>query len=156
VGAIAVVLAGVAIMVPSLVSDSEVSEAALHWRADPPSALRRLDLARALNPLAARPWLVEGQIEADRGHLPQARRAFARASEKQPDAWYPRLAAGLLASAAGDDEDARRWLRSAQARNPLDPLVADALRRLSGAPMTFDEAVRGMKERLDIRRNKEP
>ena len=156
VGAIAVVLAGVAIMVPSLVSDSEVSEAALHWRADPPSALRRLDLARVLNPLAARPWLVEGQIQADRGHLPQARHAFARASEKQPDAWYPRLAAGLLASAAGDDEDARRWLRSAQARNPLDPLVADALRRLSGAPMTFDEAVRGMKERLDIRRNKEP
>ncbi len=155
-GAIAVVLAGVAIMVPSLVSDSEVSEAALHWRADPARALQRLDLARALNPLAARPWLVEGQIQADRHDLPQARRAFARASEKQPDAWYPRFAAGLLAGDAGDGAAARRWLRSAQERNPLDPLVADALRRLSGAPMTFDEGVRGMKERLDIRRNKEP
>jgi len=155
-GAIAVVLAGVAIMVPSLISDSEVSEAALHWRADPARALQRLDLARALNPLAARPWLVEGQIQADRHDLAQARRAFARASEKQPDAWYPRFAAGLLASEAGDGVAARRSLRSAQERNPLDPLVADALRRLSGAPMTFDEGVRGMKERLDIRRNKEP
>jgi Flp pilus assembly protein TadD len=155
-GAIAVVLAGVAIMVPSLVSDSEVSEAALHWRADPPRALQRLDLARTLNPLAARPWLVEGQIQADRRDLPQARLAFERASEKQPAAWYPRFAAGLLASAVGNSASARRWLHSAQARNPLDPLVADALRRLSGTPMTFDEAIRGMKERLDIRRNKEP
>jgi Flp pilus assembly protein TadD len=155
-GAIAVVLAGVAIMVPSLVSDSEVSEAALHWRADPPRALQQLDLARTLNPLAARPWLVEGQIQADRRDLPQARLAFERASEKQPAAWYPRFAAGLLASAAGDSGGARRWLHSAQARNPLDPLVADALRRLSGTPMTFDEGIRGMKERLDIRRNKEP
>jgi Flp pilus assembly protein TadD len=155
-GAIAVVLAGVAIMVPSLISDSEVSEAALHWRADPARALQRLDLARSLNPLAARPWLVEGRIQADRRDLPQARRAFARASRKQPDAWYPRFAAGLLASEAGDGAAARRWLRSAQERNPLDPLVADALRRLSGAPMTFDDAVRGMQERLDIRRNKEP
>ncbi len=155
-GAIAAVLAGAAIMVPSLVSDSEVSEAALHWRADPARALQRLELARALNPLAARPWLVEGQVQADRGHLPRARLAFARATEQQPDAWYPRFAAGLLASEAGDGAAARRWLRSAQERNPLDPLVADALRRLSGAPMTFDEGVRGMKERLDIRRNKEP
>lgn len=155
-GAIASVLAGVAIMVPSLVSDSEVSEAALHWRADPARALQRLDLARALNPLAARPWLVEGEIQAGRHDLPQARRAFARASEQQPEAWYPHFAAGLLASEAGDRAAARRSLRAAQQRNPLDPLVADALRRLSGAPMTFDEGLRGMKERLDIRRNKEP
>lgn len=155
-GAIAAVLAGAAIMVPSLVSDSEVSEAALHWRADPARALQRLDRARSLNPLAARPWLVEGEIQADRHDLPQARRAFARASAKQPDAWYPRFAAGLLAGEAGEGAAARRWLRSAQERNPLDPLVADALRRLSGAPMTFEEGIRGMKERLDIRRNKEP
>lgn len=155
-GAVAVVLAGVAIMVPSLISDSEASEAALHWRDDPQRALDRLDLARALNPLAARPWLVEGQIQAGRGALARARRAFARASEKQPDAWYPRFAQGLVASSAGDGDDARRRLRSAQERNPLDPLLAEALRRLGGAPMRFDEALRRLDERLDLRRNQEP
>jgi hypothetical protein len=40
-------------------------------------------------------------------------------------------------------------LRAAQARNPRDPLIADALRRVdAGAPLGFAEARR----RLDARR----
>jgi hypothetical protein len=54
-----------------------------------------------------------------------------------------------VASAAGDRAEARRQLRAAQARNPRDPLIADALRRLdAGTPLGFAEARR----RLDARR----
>jgi hypothetical protein len=152
-GAIVAVLAGALIMVPSLVADSEVSQAARGWREDPSRALRRLDRARALNPLAARPWLVEGQIQARRGDLRAARRAFAHASDKQPGGWYPRFAEGLIAGAAGDRAGARRLIGAAKQRNPRDPLVGEALRRVDGAPMTFDEALRRLRTRLDIRRN---
>lgn len=155
-GAIAALLAVTALMVPSLIADSEVSSAARDWRADPARALERLDLARTLNPLAARPWLVEGEIQARRGELAAAQRAFARASGKQPEAWYPHFARALVASAAGDSAGARRRLLAAQARNPLDPLVADVLRRVDSRPVTFDEAQRRLRERLDLRRNVEP
>ncbi|HWC26535.1 MAG TPA: O-antigen ligase family protein [Solirubrobacteraceae bacterium] len=151
--ALAVLVVGVAIIVPSLVADSEVSRAALHWREDPARALERLERARTLNPLAARPWLVEGLIESDRGRIAQARRAFARAAAKQPDAWYPRFAQGLLAAAAGDTEDARRLLLAARQRNPRDPLIGEALRRVTKRPMTLKEATRRIEERLDLRRN---
>lgn len=154
-GAVTTVIAGALIMVPPLIADSEVSQAALRWRADPPRALKRLERARKLNPLAARPWLVEGQIHARRGALPAARRAFARAAERQPQGWYPRFAQGLIASAAGDRAQARRLLVSAQWRNPRDPLIAEALRRVDGKPMTFDEAQRRLATRLDLRRNVE-
>lgn len=155
-GAVAIVLAGALIMVPSLISDSEVSEAALRWRADPPGALQRLDRARTLNPLAARPWLVEGQIQARRRQLAASREAFAHASAKQPDAWYPHFAHGLIASAAGDPQAAVRSLRAARERNPLEPLIGEALRRVDGAPMTLDEALRRFDQRLDERRTIEP
>lgn len=152
-GALAAVLAVVALMVPSLIADSEVTNAATRWRADPERALERLERARTLNPLSARPWLVEGEIRARRGELAAAHAAFTRASEEQPDAWYPHFARGLIASAAGDRSAARRWLRSAQQRSPLDPLVIEALRRVNGAPMTFGEAQRRLGRRLDVRRN---
>jgi Flp pilus assembly protein TadD len=154
-GALAAVLAVTALMVPSLISDSEVTNAARRWRADPARAFERLKLARALNPLTARPWLVEGQIHARRRELAAAQTAFAHASDNQPDAWYPRFARGLIASAAGDPAEARRWLRAAQQRSPLDPIVADALRRVDDTPMTFDEAQRRLGARIAARRNEE-
>lgn len=152
-GAIAALLGVSALMVPSLIADSEVSSAARGWRADPARALDRLQRARTLNPLAARPWLVEGEIHARRGALTAAQAAFARASDRQPAAWYPYFARGLVASAAGDRAGARRWLLAARERNPRDPLVADALARVDRTAMTFDEAQRGLRERLDLRRN---
>lgn len=155
-GAIAVLLGVSALMAPSLIADSEVSSAARGWRADPAHALDRLERARTLNPLAARPWLVEGEIHARRGALAAAQAAFARASDKQPAAWYPYLARGLVASSAGDSAGARRWLLAAQERNPLDPLVADALSRVDDEPLTFGEALRSLRERLDLRRNVTP
>lgn len=152
-GAIAVVLAGTLVTVPSLLADSAVSEASRSWRTDPAGALDRLERARALNPLAARPWQVEGQIQASRNRPKAARAAFAQAARKQPDAWFPYFAQGLLTDATGDRAAARRLLTQARARNPREPLVTDALRRLDTAPMTFDEAVQRIDERRDVRRN---
>ncbi len=156
VGAIVALVGVTALIVPSLIADSEVSRAARDWRADPARAIDRLERARTLNPLAARPSLVEGEIHARRGALSAAQAAFARASEKQPDAWYPYFARGLLAGSAGDSTAARRWLLAAQERNPRDPLVADALSRVGTRPVTFDEAQRSLRERLDLRRNVTP
>ncbi|MGH2942767.1 MAG: hypothetical protein ACRDLN_08350, partial [Solirubrobacteraceae bacterium] len=90
------------------------------------------------------------------GDLRAARRAFARASDKQPDAWYPRFAYGLLARSDGDLDAARRALRAARERNPRDPLVAVAQRRVRLTPMSLDEAQRRLAERLALRRNQEP
>ena len=154
--AVATLVAVTALLVPSLISDSAVSSAARDWRADPARALDRLRLARALNPLAARPWLVDGQIRARRGELAAAQEAFAEASDRQRDAWYPPFVRGLLASGAGDRAGARRRLRSAHRLNPRDPLVAEALRRVDSTPVTFDEAQRRLGRRLDVRRNAEP
>ncbi len=155
-GAIVALVSVTALMVPTLVADSEVSRAARGWRADPARAIDRLERARTLNPLAARPSLVEGEIHALRGALSAAQAAFARASERQPDAWYPYFARGLLAGSAGDRTAARRWLLAAQERNPRDPLVAEALRRAGTRPVTFVEAQRSLGERLDLRRNVTP
>lgn len=155
-GATAALLAVMALMVPALIADSATSSAARHWRADPARALERLDLARSLNPLVARPWLIEGEIRARRGELAAARDAFARGADKQPSAWYPPFARALVSSAAGDRAGARRWLVAARQRNPLDPLVAEALRRVDTRPVTFDEAQRRLRQRLDVRRNAAP
>ena len=152
-GAVAALLGVSALMAPSLIADSAASSAARDWRDDPGRALERLELARTLNPLAARPWLVEGQIQARRGELAAAQAAFARAGAKQRTAWYPPFAQALVASAAGDRPGARRWLLVARRRNPRDRLVADALRRVDSRPVTFDEAQRRLRERLDVRRN---
>ena len=105
--------------------------------------------AATLNPLSPEPALIEGRIAQQRGDLRRARSAFAEAATRSPQAWYPRFALGLAASAGGDRGQAKRHLRAALGRNPRDPLLADALRRVEGAdPLDFAEAQR----RIDARR----
>lgn len=152
-GAIAVVLAGAIVFLPTFVSDRETRAAARER--DPAQAYERLALARALNPLKTSPSLIEGRIAQRDGDLVRARRAYRRAADRDPLAWFPRFSLGLIASARGERVPARRELRLASARNPRDPVVKDALRRVNGrSPMGFAEARRRFDEHLQRRRGR--
>lgn len=151
-GALATVLAGAIVFLPSFVSDRETSEAARQGQRDPPRAYGKLELARSLNPLTPRPWLVEGSIAQRSGDLRRARQAYRRAADHDPLAWFAHFSLGLIASARGDRVQARQELRLASERNSRDPVLRDALRRLDGDdPMDFDEARRRFDERRALR-----
>jgi hypothetical protein len=146
----AIVVVGAAIA-PAFVADREV---ALALQTDDRAlADARLDRARVLNPLSAAPGLAQGRIAQRRGDLRRARSGFAEAARRSLDAWYPRFALGLVASAAGDRAAARRQLLAARARAPREPLIADALRRVDGRrPLGFAEAQRRRDEQRRIQR----
>jgi Flp pilus assembly protein TadD len=147
------VLAVGAVLLPEIVADRDIAVAGQTWREDPASAGVRLDRAARLNPLSPDASLAEGSIAQARGDLRRARDAFAEAADRAPAAWYPRFALGLVASAARDRGEARRQLLAARARNPREPLIADALRRAGGtAPLGFDEAQRRLDDRRRIKR----
>jgi Flp pilus assembly protein TadD len=152
-GTVATALCIAVVIVPAFVSDREVALANQVARQDPAGAYARLDRAAALNPLSPDPALTEGRIAQERGDLRRARIAFAEAAKRSPRAWYPCFALGLAASADGDRREARRQLQASLARNPRDPLIVDALRRVEGAnPLGFAEARRRMDARRRIQR----
>jgi hypothetical protein len=138
VSGVAVAMAAVAV---AWAAERATDDAEAHWRAGPAAAFAELDRAGTLNPLSARPSLVEGIIAAERRDLARAREAFAQAAEREPQDWFSRFELGLTLSALGRDRAARRSLAAARARNPGDPLIREALRRLrSSRPLTFAEA----------------
>jgi O-antigen ligase/polysaccharide polymerase Wzy-like membrane protein len=150
---LAAVLVVGAVLLPEIVAERDIAVAGQTWRQDPAGAYARLDRAAGLNPLSPDAGLAEGRIALTRGNLPRARSAFAEAARRAPAYWYPRFALGLVASAAGDPDEARRQLRAAHARNPREPLIAAALRRVGGrAPLRFDEAQRRLDERRRVKR----
>ncbi|MGH2917876.1 MAG: tetratricopeptide repeat protein, partial [Solirubrobacteraceae bacterium] len=153
--AVAVVLAGALVFLPTFVSDRETRAAARDGQRDPQRAYDKLERARALNPLKVTPWLIEGRIAQRGGDLPRSARAYRHAAERDRLAWFPRFALGLIASARGDRAAATGELRAASERNPRDPVVRDALKRVNGAaPMGFDEARRRFDEHVERRRGR--
>jgi hypothetical protein len=151
--AIATVLGVGAVLLPEIVADRDIAVAEQTWRQDPAGAYVRLDRAAGLNPLSPDAGLAEGRIALVGGDLRRARGAFAEAARRAPASWYPRFALGLVATAAREPGTARLQLRAAHARNPREPLIADALRRVDGsAPLGFAEARRRLDERRRIQR----
>lgn len=130
-----------AVVIPSYIAERDVTQAAAGWPANPPAALARLDRARALNPLSTRTSLVEGVIETRRGRLAAARTSFERAAAREPQDWFARFELGLVAGVRGDRGAALAQLQAARRRNPLDPLIAEAIARArANTPMGFEEA----------------
>ncbi|MDX6691668.1 MAG: hypothetical protein QOG15_3125 [Solirubrobacteraceae bacterium] len=152
VGAVASVLAGAIVFLPTFVADHETRAADRVGTRDPAAAYDKLALARTLDPLKIGPWLVEGRIAQRSGDLPRAARAYARAADRDKLAWFAHFALGLVASARGDRPGARLELQRATERNPRDPVIRDALRRVGGRdPMGFAEARRRFDERQALR-----
>ena len=126
--------------------------AASEWRADPERAFSRLDTARDLNPLSARPDLVAGTIAVRNDEDDVALRAFGRAAERDPSNWYALLELGTLRISGGRPAEGLIALRDARELNPGEPLIAEALRRAgSDRPLTATEIDRELLNRVCAR-----
>ncbi len=135
--AIAAAIAAAVLVAPSYVADRDVREAAARWPSNPAAAFARLGRAQDLDRLGADPWLVEGVIAARVGRPAQARRALRKAREREPRNWAVRFLLGLTA----DRTAAARELAAARRLNPREPVISEALERLSSTrPMTLPEA----------------
>ena len=137
--AVVAIAAAVSLALP-WISAQLTDNAASDWQADP-EAYSRLDTARDLNPLSARPDLVAGTIAIRNDDPARAAAAFARAAEREPTNWYARLELGTLDLADGDRAQGIAELRRARELNPAEPLIATALRRAKGNDPLTTEAI---------------
>ena len=123
------------------IAHRNVDLAAREWPADPGRAFERLERARDLEPLSAQPDLVEGVVAAELRDPRRAEAAFLRAARQEPRDWLARFELGLARSALGRERAARVAFEAARERNPLETLIAAALRRVdSPRPLTFAHA----------------
>jgi O-Antigen ligase len=133
--ATAVCAAALSYALPAL-SAREVDGAVRGWSGDPSGALRRLDRARALNPLSDRPDLVVGLLARRAGDHDRARRAFLQALERDARSWNVHVEIALLDLRNGRRTAALQRLERARALNPGEPLIGAALETVTrgGSP----------------------
>ncbi|HEX5146885.1 MAG TPA: O-antigen ligase family protein [Conexibacter sp.] len=132
--------AAVALALPYL-AEREVAAAGAGWPDDPAGAFRQLHRAAQLNPLSSRPQLVAGVIALELGRSEAAQGYFREALGRDGGNWFGYFGEGLAASALGQVSRARARYARARAMDPLEPLVQQALARVSGRdPLTAQEA----------------
>lgn len=132
-------------------SAQETEAAAKGWVADPDAAFDRLDRARRLNPLSDQPDVIGGIIAGRMRDDRRQRAAFTRALERNPYNWYPMVELAALEGRAGRTARALRWLRRAQALNPLEPSVDLVRTRIrERRPMSSVELQRLFVSRADL------
>ena len=136
--------AAAALALPWL-AERDVGRAADVWPRSPDAAFQRLDRAKALNPLASRPYLYEGAIALRLGRVRQARDSFREALERNPRDWYGTLELGAIASVEGDQRTARRLLARASRLLPRDEATRAAIRRVRSGKAVD---VRGLSRQL--------
>jgi hypothetical protein len=107
------------------------------WPERPDAALRDLERAADLDPLAPAPDVRRGVIAIELGRHGVAAEAFEAALERDPTAWYPRFQLGVLAGADGRFGAAMRHLAAAARLNPREPEIRRARRALA-LGRTFD------------------
>ena len=93
------------------------------WPDSPDRALSHLERAHGLNPLSERADVVTGTLALREGDTEEARAAFQRALERNPDDWYVHLQLALLAEEDGRSEEALARLERARSLNPRELLV---------------------------------
>jgi tetratricopeptide (TPR) repeat protein len=145
----AVLLAALALGLPYL-AERDVARAAETWHAAPTAALERLDRARDLNPLSARPDVTAGVIALELGEPAIARRRLTAALDREPRNWFAAFARGLAASQLGERAAARADFLRARALDPREPLLHDALERIEGPrPLTAAEAFGSVRRNVE-------
>ena len=100
-------LAAVSFALPWL-AERDVSRAVDTWRSDPEGAYERLDRAASLNPVSARPALIEGAIAVQLDQAQTAERAYREVIDREPRNAYAWLQLAALASARQDRDEAIR------------------------------------------------
>jgi len=118
-----VLAAAVSFALPWLAA-KEVQAAAGSWRSDPAVAYRRLDRARALNPLSDRADLVAGAIASRLGDRARMRRSFERALGRNGDNWYAWLELAIVDSLDGRRRAALADLARARALDPGEGTIS--------------------------------
>jgi O-antigen ligase len=129
-GAAGMLVAAVVALVLPWLSYRYQQSATSVWRRDPGLAYDRLHRAADLNPLSARPLLLEGSIALARGEFTLAQKPLHRATGREPHSWYAWLQLGIADAGAGRPDRADADLRRARRLNPKDPVVALAARLL--------------------------
>ena len=121
--AVLVCAAALSLALPWLAA-KEVQDASRGWRHDPAAAYRRLDRARALNPLSERPDLLAGAIASRLGDRTRMRRSFRRAIDRNPHNWYAWLELGIVQSLDGQRRAALASVARARALDPREGTIA--------------------------------
>jgi tetratricopeptide (TPR) repeat protein len=140
VGSVAAALLALAIAAPWL-SAREVDHANDIWREDPDAAFDALDRAETFNPLSTLPGATAGTIALRLGRADEAERHFSEVLADDPENAYAALELGLIASANGNNREARRMLELALAQNPRDPLVLSVLEDVEAGRRVSPSAV---------------
>ena len=141
---------GVASLALPWISARLTDSAASGWPADPEEALARLDTARELNPLSARPDLVAGTIairngdaEGGAGGIRAGCRARADELVRAARARHPRH------RRRGSEPQGIVQLREGREAEPDEPLIATALRRARSVnPLTPQQIDRVLIDRV--------
>jgi O-antigen ligase len=140
VGSVAAALLALAIAAPWL-SAVEVDHASDIWRQDPQAAFDALDRAETFDPLSTLPGATAGTIALRLDRTDEAERHFREVLGDDPENAYAALELGLIASANGNNREARRMLELALAQNPRDPLLLGVLEDVKAGRRVSPSAV---------------
>lgn len=120
-------LAAVASLVLPWFSQLQVERAARIWPTAPRQAYAVLDDAAKLNPLSDEPYVLAGSIALRFGDLTRADREFALALGRNANDAYATLERGAIASARGEQSEARSLIARAHRLTPRNELISEAL-----------------------------
>jgi hypothetical protein len=114
-------------------------------RGDLAAASDRAQRAAALDPVAARPWLVYGAAVARADRWDVALEAYGRARERKAHVWLPTVVMPMLLREAGRDAEAETAVEAANAFSwNVDPWLAlEAAWRALPPPHTDDVVLGG-------------
>ncbi len=155
-GSAAAVLFATASMALPWIAAIDVNKAEASWASNPGDAFDRLDQARKLNFLSARPDLVQGSIAARLGENRRVRSSFEQALERDPHNWYAEIELAALDGVEGHKQSALARLDRVAALNPREPLTATVRQGvISGKPITLDQLQTDFLERYCQRLGRE-
>lgn len=133
--------AAVAALVIPFVAARETQKATEVWPSQPAAAYEELRSASSLLPFDAQTYLVGGAIALNSEEAAQARRWLTEAEQHDDEGWLAPFLLGLLDGEQNRRSAARAELAQASELNPREPLIGQALDRVSsGHPLTFEEA----------------
>lgn len=134
-------VAAIAALVVSFVAARETQKATEVWSSQPAQAYKELRSASSLLPFDAQIYLVGGAIALNSEEPAQAHRWLGEAQQRDDEGWLAPFLLGVLDGEQGRRAPARAELARASELNPREPLVGQALDRVSsGRPLTFEEA----------------
>ncbi|MGN6373384.1 MAG: O-antigen ligase family protein [Solirubrobacteraceae bacterium] len=133
--------AAIATLVVSFMAARETQKATEVWGSQPARAYKELRSASSLLPFDAQIYLVGGAIALNSEEPAQARRWLGEAQQRDDEGWLAPFLLGVLDGEQGRRAPARAELARASELNPSEPLVGQALDRVSSShPLTFEEA----------------